>query len=120
MYLLGIGETLEEWTHKKSVDDLARSMSLNVSKVWLLQDGQGNSGFGEEVALGDSVVVRMGNVIPFDGVIRQGEAMVNQASMTGESLPVRKEVGYIRLRRYGCGGRRNRFTGQRNERLHTV
>ena len=93
MYLLGIGETLEEWTHKKSVDDLARSMSLNVSKVWLLQDGQEILVSAKEVALGDSVVVRMGNVIPFDGVIRQGEAMVNQASMTGESLPVRKEVG---------------------------
>ena len=93
MYLLGISETLEEWTHKKSVDDLARSMSLNVSKVWLLQDGQEILVSAKEVALGDSVVVRMGNVIPFDGVIRQGEAMVNQASMTGESLPVRKEVG---------------------------
>ena len=93
MYLLGIGETLEEWTHKKSVDDLARSMSLNVSKVWLLQDGQEILVSAKEIALGDSVVVRMGNVIPFDGVIRQGEAMVNQASMTGESLPVRKEVG---------------------------
>ena len=93
MYLLGIGETLEEWTHKKSVDDLARSMSLNVSKVWLLQDGQEILVSAKEVALGDSVVVRMGNVIPFDGVIRQGEAMVNQASMTGESLPVRKDTG---------------------------
>lgn len=93
MYLLGIGETLEEWTHKKSVDDLARSMSLNVSKVWLLQDGQEILVSAKEIVLGDSVVVRMGNVIPFDGVIRQGEAMVNQASMTGESLPVRKEVG---------------------------
>ena len=92
MYLLGIGETLEEWTHKKSVDDLARSMSLNVSKVWLLQDGQEILVSAKEVALGDSVVVRMGNVIPFDGVIRQGEAMVNQASLTGESVPVRRIV----------------------------
>ena len=96
MYLLGIGETLEEWTHKKSVDDLARSMSLNVSKVWLLQDGQEILVSAKEVALGDSVVVRMGNVIPFDGVIRQGEAMVNQASLTGESTPVRKiPDGYV-------------------------
>ena len=66
---------------------------MNVSKVWLLQDGQEILVSAKEIALGDSVVVRMGNVIPFDGVIRQGEAMVNQASMTGESLPVRKEVG---------------------------
>lgn len=91
MYLLGIGETLEEWTHKKSVDDLARSMSLNVSKVWLLQDGQEILVSAKEIEIGDSVVVRMGNVIPFDGIIRSGEAMVNQASMTGEALPVRKE-----------------------------
>ena len=96
MYLLGIGETLEEWTHKKSVDDLARSMSLNVSKVWLLQDGQEILVPAKDIEIGDSVVVRMGNVIPFDGVIRSGEAMVNQASMTGESMPVRKEVdGYV-------------------------
>ncbi len=93
MYLLGIGETLEEWTHKKSVDDLARSMSLNVSKVWLLQDGQEILVSARDIEIGDSVVVRMGNVIPFDGVIREGEAMVNQASMTGEALPVRKERG---------------------------
>lgn len=91
MFLLGIGEILEEWTHKKSVDDLARSMSLNVSKVWLLQDGQEILVPAGAVEIGDSVVVRMGNVIPFDGIIRTGEAMVNQASMTGEGLPVRKE-----------------------------
>lgn len=93
MYLLGIGETLEEWTHKKSVDDLARSMSLNVSKVWLLQDGQEVLVSAKDIAAGDSVVVRMGNVIPFDGEVRAGEAMINQASMTGESMPVRKEKG---------------------------
>lgn len=93
MYLLGIGETLEEWTHKKSVDDLARSMSLNVSKVWLLQDGQEVLVPAKDIAAGDSVVVRMGNVIPFDGEVRAGEAMINQASMTGESMPVRKEKG---------------------------
>lgn len=96
MFLLGIGETMEEWTHKKSVDDLARSMSLNVSKVWVLQDGQEILISADEVQVGDSVVVRMGNVIPFDGIIREGEAMVNQSSMTGECLPVRKEKnGYV-------------------------
>lgn len=93
MYLLGIGETLEEWTHKKSVDDLARSMTLNVSRVWLLQDGQEVLTPAREIRIGDSVVVRMGNVIPFDGIVRWGEAMINQASMTGESMPVRKEAG---------------------------
>ena len=93
MYLLGIGETLEEWTHKKSVDDLARSMSLNVSKVWLLQDGQEVLVSAKDIEVGDSVVVRMGNIIPFDGEVRDGEAMINQASMTGESMPVRKEKG---------------------------
>ncbi len=93
MYLLGIGETLEEWTHKKSVDDLARSMSLHVSRVWALREGQEILVSAKEIVAGDSVVVRMGNVIPFDGVIRQGDAMVNQSSMTGESLPVHKEVG---------------------------
>ena len=66
---------------------------LYTFKVWLLQDGQEILVSAKEVALGDSVVIRMGNVIPYDGVIRQGEAVVNQASMTGESLPVRKEVG---------------------------
>ncbi|MBQ3615351.1 MAG: heavy metal translocating P-type ATPase [Anaerotignum sp.] len=93
MYLLGIGETLEEWTHKKSVDDLARSMSLNISKVWLLQDGQEVLVSAKEVEVGDSVVVHMGSIIPFDGEVRDGEAMINQASMTGESMPVRKEKG---------------------------
>ena len=93
MYLLGIGETLEEWTHKKSVDDLARSMSLNVSKVWLLQDGQEILVSAKEVEVGDRVVVHMGSIIPFDGEVRDGEAMINQVSMTGESMPVRKEKG---------------------------
>lgn len=96
MYLLGVGETLEEWTHKKSVDDLARSMSLQIGKVWLLREGQEVLVPAAEVEVGDSVVVRMGNVIPFDGIIRGGEAMVNQASMTGEAMPVRKEKdGYV-------------------------
>lgn len=96
MFLLGIGELLEEWTHKKSVGDLARSMSLNVSRVWLLKDGQEILVSSSEVQPGDSVVVRMGNVIPFDGIVLSGDAMINQASLTGESLPVHKEKdGYV-------------------------
>ena len=92
MFLLGIGEILEQWTHKKSVGDLARSMSLNVSKVWLEREGQEILVAASEICPGDNVVVHMGNVIPFDGVVTRGEGMVNQASLTGESLPVRKEV----------------------------
>lgn len=90
MYLLGIGETLEEWTHKKSVGDLARSMSLNISKVWLMCDGQEVQVAADQIQAGDEVRIHMGNVIPFDGVVTDGEAMVNQASLTGESVPVRK------------------------------
>ena len=90
MFLLGIGEILEEWTHKKSVSDLARSMSLRVGKVWLKTEGQEVLVDSSKVQAGDSVIVHMGNVIPFDGIVETGEAMVNQASMTGESLPVHK------------------------------
>ena len=90
MFLLGIGEILEEWTHKKSVDDLARSMSLNIGKVWLVKDGQEILVPSDEIEAGDNVRIRVGNVIPFDGEVVSGEAMVNQASMTGESMPVRK------------------------------
>lgn len=90
MYLLGIGETLEEWTHKKSVGDLARSMSLNISKVWMMCDGQEVLVSADNVQSGDEVRIHMGNVIPFDGTVTDGEAMVNQASLTGESVPVRK------------------------------
>lgn len=90
MFLLGIGEILEEWTHKKSVDDLARSMSLNISRVWLCNDGQEMLVPTTEVRAGDLVRVHMGNMIPFDGAVADGEAMVNQASLTGESEPVRK------------------------------
>lgn len=90
MFLLGIGEILEEWTHKKSVDDLARSMSLNISRVWLCNDGQEMLVPTAEVRAGDLVRVHMGNMIPFDGAVAEGEAMVNQASLTGESEPVRK------------------------------
>lgn len=93
MFLLGIGELLEEWTHKKSVDDLARSMSLNVSKVWLKKDDQEILVSAREIKPGDEVIVRMGNVIPFDGIVCDGEATVNQASLTGESEPVRKDHG---------------------------
>ena len=93
MFLLGIGELLEEWTHKKSVDDLARTMALNVGKVWLKSDGQEVLVSVTDIAVGDEVVVHMGNVIPFDGEVSEGEAMVNQASLTGESLPVRKAAG---------------------------
>lgn len=90
MFLLGIGELLEEWTHKKSVGDLARDMSLNVGKVWLLREEQEILVPAEQIEPEDLVVVRMGNVIPFDGVVSGGEAMVNQASMTGEAVPVKK------------------------------
>lgn len=90
MFLLGIGEILEEWTHKKSVDDLARSMSLNVSKVWLCNGEQEVLVSSSDIKEGDLVKVHMGNVIPFDGTVIAGEAMVNQASLTGESMPVRK------------------------------
>lgn len=93
MFLLGIGEILEEWTHKKSVDDLARIMSLNVGKVWLKQGEQDILVPVSDIQAGDQVVVHMGNVIPFDGTVADGEAMVNQASLTGESLPVRKVQG---------------------------
>lgn len=90
MFMLGIGEILEEWTHKKSVGDLARSMSLNISKVWLSVDGKEVLVSSNDVKPGDKVVVHMGNVIPFDGKVYDGEAMVNQASLTGESVAVRK------------------------------
>lgn len=94
MFLLGIGELLEEWTHKKSVDDLARSMSLNVSKVWLrTPENQEILVESSKIEKGDKVVVHMGNVIPFDGEILDGDAMVNQASLTGESVPVQRTVG---------------------------
>ncbi|MCR5674681.1 MAG: heavy metal translocating P-type ATPase [Lachnospiraceae bacterium] len=93
MFLLGIGDTLEEWTHKRSVDDLARRMSLNVDQVWLLTDQGEVLTDSSRIVCGDRVVVRMGNMIPFDGNVSEGEAMVNQASMTGESAAVRKCEG---------------------------
>ena len=93
MFLLGIGEILEEWTHKKSVEDLARSMSLNITKVWQLVNGKEVLVPSNAIVPGDEVVVHMGNVIPFDGVLTSGDAMVNQASLTGEPLPVHKTTG---------------------------
>ena len=93
MFLLGIGELLEEWTHKKSVDDLAMTMSLNVGKVWLKTEDQAVLVPSSKIKAGDQVVVHMGNVIPFDGEVVDGEAMINQASLTGESVPVRRTIG---------------------------
>ena len=93
MFLLGVGETLEEWTHKKSVGDLARSMSLNVSKVWLKSEEQEVLVDSRKIREGENIVVHMGNVIPFDGVVCEGEGMVNQSSLTGEPLPVLKKAG---------------------------
>ncbi|MCR5739346.1 MAG: heavy metal translocating P-type ATPase [Lachnospiraceae bacterium] len=93
MFLLKIGDTLEEWTHKRSVDDLARRMSLNIDKVWVLTDNGEVQTDSSSVVCGDRVVVRMGNMIPFDGEVDLGEAMVNQASMTGESDAVHKGAG---------------------------
>ena len=93
MFLLGIGDTLEEWTHKKCATDLARQMSLNISRVWKVCGTDEVLTDADRIVSGDLVVIRMGNIIPFDGVVAKGEAMVNQASMTGEAIPVRKEEG---------------------------
>lgn len=90
MFLLDIGELLEEWTHKKSVDDLARCMSLNVKRVWLKTDDAEVLVPLSNIAVGDHILVRMGSVIPLDGEVVEGEVMVNQASLTGESMPVAK------------------------------
>ncbi len=93
MFLLKIGDILEEWTHKRSVDDLARRMSLNIDKAWVVTDSGEVQTDSSKVRCGDLVIVRMGNMIPFDGEVAEGEAMVNQASMTGESAAVRKGIG---------------------------
>ena len=93
MFLLGIGEIMEEWTHKKSVGDLARTMSLNVSKVWLKTADTEVLVPVNEIKNGDEIIVHVSNVIPFDGVVVTGEAMVNQASLTGEAVPVSKNIG---------------------------
>ncbi len=116
MFFLSIGELLEEWTHKKSVDDLARMMSLNVEKVWIKKNDQEILVVASTVKKGDLIVVHMGNVIPFDGTVIEGEAMINQAALTGESVPVRRssedsvyagtvlEEGEITLRVEKTGG----------------
>lgn len=116
MFFLSIGELLEEWTHKKSVDDLARMLSLNVEKVWIKKNDQEILVAASAVKKGDLIVVHMGNVIPFDGTVIEGEAMINQAALTGESVPVRRssedsvyagtvlEEGEITLRVEKTGG----------------
>ena len=93
MFLLGIGGLLEEWTRKKSVDDLARSMSLNIGKVWQKVDGAEVLVPLSRIREGDLVTVHVGSMVPLDGIVAEGEAMINQASMTGESVPVHKEAG---------------------------
>lgn len=96
MFLLGLGETLEEWTHKKSVGDLARSMSLNTAKIWMKSGEQEVLVDSGKIKEGDTIIVHMGNVVPFDGIVSEGEGMVNQSSITGEPLPVlKKEGGYV-------------------------
>ena len=93
MFLLNLGSLLEEWTRKKSLDDLARSMALNVDKVWVRSQGTEVLVSLTKVRSGDEVVVRSGNMIPLDGTVLEGEAMVNQAALTGEAMPVRKAEG---------------------------
>lgn len=93
MFLLNLGSLLEEWTRKKSLDDLARSMALNVDKVWVRSQGTEVLVPLTKVRSGDEVVVRNGNMIPLDGTVLEGEAMVNQAALTGEAMPVRKAEG---------------------------
>ena len=93
-FLLGIGDTLDAWTHKKSVDDLARNMSLQVDQVWQLQeDGQQAAVPLSQIRPGDRIVVHTGHVLPLDGILEQGDVMINQASLTGESVPVAKRSG---------------------------
>ena len=92
MFLLEIGEILEDWTHKKSISDLAGSMSLNVGKVWLKTDGQPVLVKSSEIKSGNEIIVNAGSMIPFDGTVSGGEAMVNQSTLTGEGVPVRKSA----------------------------
>ena len=93
MFMLGIGEMLEDWTHKKSVCDLAGAMSLNIDKVWLKTDDCEQLVPINEVQVGDRIVVRTGGMIPLDGIVTEGDMTVNQSSMTGESIPVAKSAG---------------------------
>ena len=93
-FLLGLGDTLDSWTHKKSVDDLAKNMSLHVDQVWqLLEDGEQILVPISQIRTGDKIVVHTGHVLPLDGILDQGDVMVNQASLTGESVPVAKRSG---------------------------
>ena len=93
-FLLRLGEILDEWTHKKSVDDLARSMALQVDRVWLLdEDGNQKSVPLAQVSPGDRIIVHTGHVLPLDGILEAGDVMLNQASLTGESVPVAKRPG---------------------------
>ena len=93
-FLLTVGEILDEWTHKKSVDDLARSMALQVDRVWLLgEDGTPEAAALADVVPGDRIIVYTGHIIPLDGILEQGDVMLNQASLTGESVPVAKRPG---------------------------
>ncbi len=95
MFMLGLGELLEEWTHKKSVGDLARALSLQVGRVWV-ETAQGEVLMGaDQIVPGDIVIIHLGHMLPFDGEVIQGEGMVNQSSLTGESVPVRKAPGNI-------------------------
>ncbi|SFP66042.1 ATPase, P-type (transporting), HAD superfamily, subfamily IC/heavy metal translocating P-type ATPase [Butyrivibrio proteoclasticus] len=93
MFLLGVGDLLEEWTHKKSVDDLARSMALKADRVWLKKDGTEVQVPISQIAPGDEISVRVGSIIPLDGTVVLGEALVNQATLTGEGIPVEKKEG---------------------------
>ena len=93
MFLLSLGELLEDWTREKSKENLAHSLALNIDTVWVEKNGMEISVSMDQVAIGDHVVIRTGTIIPVDGVILKGEAMINQAAMTGESLPVRRVSG---------------------------
>ena len=95
MFLLELGELLEEWTHKKSVAGLAESLSLNVDRVWLRSEDGDRLVPIAQIRPGDRVVIRAGGMIPMDGVVCSGEASVNQASLTGESIPVAKRPGGV-------------------------
>ena len=93
-FLLNVGETLDEWTHKKSVDDLARSMSLQVDQVWQIgEDGKQSIAPLGRIVPGDRIIVHTGHILPLDGILEQGDVMLNQASLTGESVPVAKHPG---------------------------
>ena len=106
MFLLGIGELMEEWTHKRSVADLASSMALNVEKVWV-KTPQGDVLMPvRSVQQGACIRMEVGAMIPLDGVVAEGEAMVNQASLTGESVPVKEGPRLCRICRHRAGGGR--------------